>query len=72
MNQRPKLYVSKDAPILKWQGWLGSNQRMSESKSDVLPLDDTPIRVFKNILKCPKIGKENLFRQFFPTGKLAR
>ena len=27
----------------KWLGWLDSNQRMSASKADALPLGDTPI-----------------------------
>ena len=29
--------------IMRWQGWLGSNQRMRESKSRALPLGYTPI-----------------------------
>jgi hypothetical protein len=28
--------------FLKWMGWQDSNLRMTESKSVVLPLDDTP------------------------------
>ncbi len=36
--------ISKGAgPILRWQGWLDSNQRMRESKSLALPLGDTPV-----------------------------
>lgn len=29
--------------FIDWLGWQGSNLRMSESKSDDLPLVDTPV-----------------------------
>lgn len=35
--------ASENSNFEKWMGWQGSNLRMSESKSDALPLGDTPI-----------------------------
>ena len=56
-HQHMKLLKSENMfSLLKaWQGWLDSNQRMTESKSVALPLGYTPIkRWWKGDLKDPR------------------
>ncbi len=47
IKKRMLLYIlylyNKHALLAYWQGRQGSNLRMSESKSDALPLGDSPI-----------------------------
>ncbi len=62
--------------LKKWLGWLGSNQRMQESKSCALPLGDIPMETQalyhkKSGLSTDKNKKENkkrFFLLFFPNG----
>ena len=46
-----------------WLGWLGSNQRMTESKSVALPLGYTPIRVVGEDGFEPPNPKELIYSQ---------
>jgi hypothetical protein len=57
-----KTYASADI----WLGWLGSNQRMTESKSVALPLGYIPKCPYKNKSK-PKLAKMGWIIGFEPT-----
>ena len=46
-----------------WLGWLGSDQRMTESKSVALPLGYTPIRVVGEDGFEPPNPKELIYSQ---------